>query len=206
MKLYYEPGSSSFSIRVLLNELGKEVEYEAVDPKTKKTESGVDYYSITPKGVIPALELPSGDILTENPVIQQYLIDQFGPSSDLLKSSNSDRYEVISWLMFVASELHSRFHLINNPKFPLGEARDIIDSEIMSKFALCEKQLSKHEYLCGDHFTAADTLLFVMLYWGYRFEFDLDKFPHLSKYYLRIKSRPSVAKALEQEGIGPYIH
>ena len=39
-------------------------------------EDGTDLEQVNPKKKIPALKLPDGDILTEGPVISQYIADQ----------------------------------------------------------------------------------------------------------------------------------
>ena len=57
MKLYFSKGACSLSSHILLHELGIPFEYEAVNLKTKKTAHDKDFFSINPKGYVPALEL-----------------------------------------------------------------------------------------------------------------------------------------------------
>ena len=56
MKLYFSHGACSLAVRITLNELNLPFEYEAVDLKTKQTETGADFFQINPKGVVPVLE------------------------------------------------------------------------------------------------------------------------------------------------------
>ena len=76
MKLYYSPGACSLSPHIALLEAGLPYDLVKVDLKAKKLENGDDYLAINPKGQVPALGLDSGELLTEGPVIVQYIADQ----------------------------------------------------------------------------------------------------------------------------------
>ena len=75
MKLFLKPGSCSLASHIVLEELGRPYETEAVDLAKKVTASGADFWAINPKGYVPALLLDDGDLLTEGPAILQYLAD-----------------------------------------------------------------------------------------------------------------------------------
>jgi len=62
MKLFYTPGACSLSPHIVLRELGLPFALEAVDLKTKRTESGADFTAINPKGYVPALQLDDGTV------------------------------------------------------------------------------------------------------------------------------------------------
>ncbi|MDP3558766.1 MAG: glutathione S-transferase N-terminal domain-containing protein [Legionellaceae bacterium] len=74
MKLYYAKGVCSL-VPHIINEVGLHAEFESVNLKTKQTETGKDFLTINHKGAVPTLELPNGEILTENSVILQYIAD-----------------------------------------------------------------------------------------------------------------------------------
>src|SRR5438874_9827724 len=86
MKLYYSPGACSQAPHILLHELGLDHDAAKVNLKSKTLEDGGSYFQVNPKGEVPALELDSGDVLTENAVILQYLGDR------------SSVGEVLAWL------------------------------------------------------------------------------------------------------------
>jgi len=200
MKLYFAPGACSLSPHIVLQEAGIAAETEQVDNKEKKTKSGKDYWSINPKGQVPALQLDSGEMLTEGPVIVQYLADQ-KPAAGLVPAAGTiERYRVQEWLNFITSELHKSFGPIFRPTTP--DAYKAISKENIGKrFDWIDKQLAGRQYLMGDKFTVADAYLFTILRWTTRIEMDLAKWPNLKAYVDRVAARPKVKEALKAEGL-----
>ena len=72
MKLYYAPGVCSIGIHVLLEEIGKPYDLEAVNLR-EGAQYQPGYTKVSPKSKVPALERDDGSILTEFPVIATYL-------------------------------------------------------------------------------------------------------------------------------------
>ena len=75
MKLYYSPAACSLAPHIALEESGLPHDLVRVDLRTHRIASGVDYYTINPKGYVPMLELDSGERLTEAAVILQHWLD-----------------------------------------------------------------------------------------------------------------------------------
>ena len=200
MKLYFAPGACSLSPHIVLEEAGIAAETEQVNNQEKKTKSGKDYWTINPKGQVPALQLDSGEMLTEGPVIVQYLADQ-KPGSGLVPPAGSiERYRVQEWLNFITSELHKSFGPIFRPTTP--DAYKTISKENLGKrFDWIDKQLAGRQYLMGDKFTVADAYLFTVLRWTARIEIDLGKWPNLKAYVDRVSARPKVQAAMKAEGL-----
>src|ERR1700689_4542469 len=118
MKLYYSPGACSLSPHIVSREAGINLELEQVDNREKKTKSGKDFWGINPKGQVPVLEIDGAQRLTEGPAIVQYLADQ-KPASGLVPAAGTiDRYRVLEWLNFVASELHKTYGPMFRPTTP----------------------------------------------------------------------------------------
>jgi len=200
MKLYFAPGACSLSPHIVLQEAGIAAEVEQVDNREKKTKSGKDYWTINPKGQVPALQLDSGEILTEGPVIVQYLADQ-KPGTGLVPAAGTiERYRVQEWLNFITSELHKSFGPIFRPTTP--DAYKAISKENIGKrFDWLDKQLAGRPYLMGDRFTVADAYLFTVLRWSSRIEIDVAKWLNLQAYMDRVGARPKVQAAMKEEGL-----
>ena len=64
MKLYFAPGTCSFSPHIALREAGIDVELVRVDIKKHVLAAdGRDFSTINPKGYVPVLELDNGCLL-----------------------------------------------------------------------------------------------------------------------------------------------
>lgn len=200
MKLYYTKGACSLAVRIVINEIGLNAEYELVDLKTKQTENGKDFLTVNPKGAVPTLVTNDGQVLTENAVIQQYLAET-NHAKTLLPTEGFERYRVLEKLNYVATELHKGFSPLFNPLMPQEVKDKIIIPQMKMKFTNVSKWLEKNHYLCGDHFTLPDAYFFVMIAWSLNFKFNLQEWPNISRYFTELKKRQSVVKSLEQEGL-----
>jgi glutathione S-transferase len=169
-----------------------------VDLGSHKTKSGKDFYSINPKGYVPALELDNGQVLTENPAIAQYIADQ-KPEAKLAPANGTlERYRLQEWLGFIGTEIHKSFGALWNPSISEAEKKATHD-KISKRFEFVVKNLEGKQYLMGEHFTAPDAYLFVMLQWAQFHKLDMSKFPSLTAYQQRIAARPAVKATLEAE-------
>ena len=172
MKLYYAPGACSLSPHIVAREAGIELALEKVDPAAKKTESGKDYLTVNPKGYVPALELDSGDVLTEGPAIVQYLADQ-KPASGLAPANGTlERYRLQEMLGYINSEIHKTYGALFNPQIT-PEAREEVFGKLRTRFGYIDKALAGRSFLLGEQFTVADAYLFVMVSWADYVKLDL---------------------------------
>lgn len=200
MKLFYAPGACSLSPHIILRETGLKFELEKVDIRAHKTEKGTDYYSINPKGYVPALQLDNGQVLTEGPAIVQYLADQ-KPEAKLAPAAGTlERYRLQEWLTFIGTEIHKQYSPLFNPATP-EDAKKLAIEKIGKRLELIAQSLAGKQFLVGDQLTGADTYLFVMLNWSRRMGPDIDQWPALKSFFERLSARPTVKAALEAEGL-----
>jgi len=199
MKLYYSRGACSLSVRITLQEIGIPYEQESVNLKTKKTESGVDYFTINPKGAVPALELANKEVLTENVAIQQYLADEYKATPLLPPVGNFKRYRVLEWLSYISSDLHKSFAPLFNPTISQEIKDQYFMPPLKQKFEWIDEHLRKNKFLMGDQFTLCDIYLFVVSRWLAAFDMDMTLLPNVSRFMTELKKRKAVADSLEEE-------
>lgn len=201
MKLYYSKGACSLAVRIVIHEIGIPCEFESVDLKTKRTETGTDFLNINPKGYVPTLVLDNQSVLTENVVIQQYLADEYKGKDVLPLPDQFDRYLALEWLNYVTTELHKSCSPLFNAKIPETIKAEIFIPALKAKLDYIDRHLSKNKFLLADRFTLGDGYLFVILSWLAHFNIDLSSWINLSRYYAALKLRPSIQQSLKEEGL-----
>jgi glutathione S-transferase len=200
MKLYYSSGACSLSPHIVALEAGIALQFEKVDGKAKRTESGQDFWQVNPKGYVPALELDNGELLTEGPAIVQYLAD-LKPESHLAPANGTlARYRLQEMLGYINSELHKSYSPLfkeETPEVTRAERKEYLQR----RYQFIEDVLAKQPWLLGDHFTVADAYLFTVTNWARHVELDLSGFPALLAFQKRVADRPAVQTVLEAEGL-----
>lgn len=176
-------------------------ELSRVDLKTKGLSDGRSYLDINPKGYVPALELPDGEVLTESAAILQYIGD-LNPLSKLVPENGSlERYQLQAWLNFLGAEIHKRAGLLVNTSTPV-EMQRIVRPQIDARLDWLNGCVAGKDGLMGEDFTVADAHLFFLLHGFERLmRFSLDKWPDLSRLFNSTLKRASVRTALEREGL-----
>ena len=200
MKLFLKPGACSLASHIVLEEIGRPYETEAVDLAKKVTASGADFWAINPKGYVPALLLDDGDLLTEGPAILQYLADQ-APELNLAPANGSKaRYQLQSWLAFIATEVHKNFTPFFNPA-ATPEMKELARANLQRRLGYVNDQLAGRDFLMGDTFSVADAYLFTVVGWAKFVQLDLSAWPHLIAFQGRVAARPATQRALKAEGL-----
>jgi glutathione S-transferase len=197
MDLYFSPLACSMASRIVIYETGADARFIEVDPKTKRTREGEDFFAINPLGLVPTLRTHHGEVLTENAAILQLIADAY-PNVELAPPSGIARSRLHQWLCFIGTELHKAlFAPLFDPKMPQeGKARTLQKAE--SRLAYLNTYLEGREFLL-DRFSVADAYLFTVLNWNIATPIDLKKWPEVEAYYARLKQRPSIARALSEE-------
>ena len=200
MKLYYSPGACSQAPHILLHETGLGHDAARVDLRTKKLEDGSDYLAINPKGAVPALELDSGEVLTENAVVLQYLGDRASWPEVLPPLGDFRRYRVLEMVNFITTELHKRFGFLFDRE-ATDEFKQFVKVGLAKKLDWIDQRLGAGPFLFGENLTLPDPYLFVITRWTDKMLGGLDRWPNLRAFYERMQQRDSVRHVLRFEGL-----
>ncbi len=203
MKLYYSKGACSLAIRITLHEIGIKSEFEAVNLKTKQTETGKDFLAINPKGAVPTIITDDQQTLTESVAIQQYLADTYHATQLLPAVNDMKRYKVLEWLCYVNNDLHKICGALFNPMIPQDVKTHVFRPMLESKLNIVDHYLQHRAYIMDEQFTVADAYMFVVLNWLPLFDMNVAKWPALARHTSVVAKRPAVQKALAEEGLIP---
>lgn len=199
MKLYLIPGSCALACHIAAHEAGLPLELEIVAfTADGRTAGGKDYYSINPKGSVPAIEV-DGDILTEVAVILQYIADR-NPAALPVPSAGMAKWHFLEMLHFLATDVHKAFAPLFAPGLP-DDAKPALIAVITAKFDLLERFLGDREFLVGNSFTIIDAYGFLLCNWLGFFGLDIGRWPQLKAYHARLAARPTVERALKEQGL-----
>ncbi|WP_292209510.1 glutathione binding-like protein [Mesorhizobium sp.] len=193
MKLYYSPLACSLADHIALLEAGVPFERESVNLKTKRTASGADFNAVTRKGYVPVLVLDSGEILTENIAVLDWLATEY-PTLGI--PGNLGRTRVLEALVFISTEVHRSF----KPMWQASsETQKAQARATISKLLDILSESLAGNYLFGATPSVADFYLFVMLLWAERF--DVSAPAQLVALRQRMANRPAVQEAMRNEGL-----
>lgn len=193
MKLYYAPGACSLADHIALHEAKLSFEHEKVDLKAKRTEGGADYATINPKGYVPALTLDSGETLTENVAILDWIAHQ---DTALRPAGPMGHTHLLMALAFISTEIHKSF----KPFFAGASDEDKKKAgELIGKRMGYLDERLEGDYLFGADVSVADAYLFVMMLWAKKNGLEVPS--KLAALRDRMMERPAVQKAMKHEGL-----
>jgi GST-like protein len=179
---------------IMLEEIGLPYKAHAIDI-SKDEQFAPAFLKIAPNNRIPAIvDNDTGLSLMESGAILIYLADKTGK---LLPKSGEDRYKVIEWVMWqmgglgpMLGQVHY-FVKYNPGKAPHAEER--YSKEARRLYKVLNTQLEGKDYICGEY-SIADICSWP---WVSRFEWqgiDLNEFPNVKRWYLKVAARPAVLK------------
>lgn len=197
--LYYSPGACSQAPHILMHEIGLEHDAKRVDLRNKTLEDDSDYLAVNPKGAVPALQLESGEVLTENAVVLQYIGDRASWPEVLPPLGNFRRYRVLELVNFITTELHKRFSFLFSREAP-NEVKQFVKGDLAKKLSWIDERLADGPFLMGEDLTLPDPYLFVITRWTDKM-IGLDEWPNLRAFYEGMLQRDSVRNVLRFEGL-----
>ena len=104
MKLFYAPGACSIGIHVLLEEIGKPYDAEAVNLR-EGAQFKPGFTAVNPKSKVPTLQRDDGAVLTEYPAIAVWLASAF-PEAKLLPKDADKLAKALEYTDFAVATLH----------------------------------------------------------------------------------------------------
>lgn len=197
MKLYFNPLACSLASRIALYEAGLAADLIEVDSTTKRTEAGDDYRAIHPLGMVPALALDDGRLLTENAAVLQYIADRVPGQLAPLAEAGLQRSYLHQWLCFIGTELHKGLAPLLDKRAP-AEVKAYVLERVLPKLAHVDVHLARQPYLL-DNYSVADAYLFAVLNWTVVTTIKLADYPALQAFHGRLLARSAVQRAFTEE-------
>jgi maleylpyruvate isomerase len=186
VKLYtYFRSSAAYRVRIALNLKG--LQYDMVPVHLTKDggqQHKPEFQKVNPQERVPALELSSGEVLTQSLAIIAYL-DEVEPDPPFLPAEALERAHVRALAQIVACDIHPLNNLIalQYLKRTLKQEQADIDAWyhhwVIEGFKALEQMLKPGPYAHGAQVTLADICLVPQVFNARRLKVPLDAFPKI---------------------------
>lgn len=204
MKLYsYFRSSAAYRVRIALNLKGLAPESAFVNLRAN-AQRAEDYLALNPQGLVPALIIDDGAVLTQSLAIIEYL-EETHPTPPLLPADPLGRARVRSLALAVACDIHSldNLRVLRYLLHTVGVSEEQKDAWykywIDVGLEALEIQLSREpatgRFCHGDTPTIADICLVPQLANARRVNMDLSPYPTLTRIEASCLALPAFAAA-----------
>ena len=195
--LYFSPMACSLASRIALYEAGAAARFIQVDSKTKRTNLGQDFRAVHGLGLVPVLELASGERVAENAAVLQTIAREF-PHAKLTPLDAPGSARLQQWLCFIGTELHKGIYVPLLDDTAHEEVKAYALRKVDLRFDWLAARLTGRTFLLDD-FSVADAYLFAVLNWSLVVPVDLQRWRAVAEYHKRLRERPSVVRAFAEE-------
>ena len=201
---YYWPTPNGWKISIMLEECGLPYNFKPVNIG-KGEQFAPSFLAISPNNRMPAIvdHAPAGGgapvAVFESGAILQYLADKTGR---FLPADVRGRYQVLQWLMWQMGGLgpmagqNGHFLLYAPEKIPY--AIDRYGKEVDRLYGVLDKQLAATQaYVADADYSIADMAIFPWVRTHKAQQVDLNKFPHVQRWYNALFERPAIKRGLD---------
>jgi len=170
-KIFGAARSGSLPVEATLTLLG--IPYELVEAVTWEDEAARQLVeTVNPQRQVPALVLPTGEILTESAAILIYLADLYPQAGLAPGPTDPRRAQYLRWMTYVSASIYSLFWIKGDPMRIAASEEDaprVID-RVHDRIAECwrkmDEQVQPGEYILGDELSVLDLYVTVVSRFG----------------------------------------
>ncbi len=203
MKLYgYFRSSAAYRVRIALNLKNIAVEHVSVHLlKDGGQQKLPEHVARNPQGLVPALELDDGSLLTQSLAIIEYL-DAIEPQPHLVPADPLAAAKVRAVALAIACEIHplNNLRVLNYLKGELQHSQEEADRwyrhwVLEGGLNAVEQMLPGDAFCFGGSPTLADCCLVPQLFNARRFNVPLDHLPKILRAEQSCAAMPAFAEA-----------
>jgi maleylpyruvate isomerase len=210
MILYgYSMSSAAYRVRIALTLKG--IEATTVSKQLRRGEHRLkDFLQLNPQGLVPALELDDGRVLTQSLAIIEYL-DEVYRQPPLLPARPADRARVRGMAQLIACDIHplNNLRVLQYLEGPLGQApgtrdtwyRHWIEAGFAALEAMLGRDASRGRFCFGEAPTLADVCLVPQVFNARRFSVDLSAYPCIVAIDAACRELPAFARAAPEKQV-----
>ena len=197
--LYGDKGSGAFCVEAALAEAGVDYEFKTISlDKNEQREPA--YLAINPSGKLPALKLPTGEIVTESSGLLLVVADRHPQANLLPPTATPARAQALRWITFMASEIYPMVEISDYPERFVPEAqapalKSKVQERIRERLLIVEKNVAG-PWMLSSGFSAVDIYAVMFSRWRNTIGADWLKAGHIPKLAAigkALSERPKIA-------------
>ena len=193
--VYGAKGSGSVPVEATLTLLG--LAYEVVEARAWEGEAEqAKVARINPMRQVPALVLPSGEVLTESAAILMWLAEQHPEARLAPPVGDPRRAEYLRWMSFIPASIYSLYWIRDDPTRLAADkaAAEVIQARTVERIAECwrlmDAQVEPGRYLQGEELGVLDLYVAVVSRWTPRRERFRREAPKMAEVVERVDTEP----------------
>jgi len=171
LKIFGAVGSGSIPIEATLTLLGKP--YEVIEAVTWEDEAARKLVeTVNPLRQVPALVLPSGEVMTESAAILIYLADLYPQARLAPGPGDPKRAQYLRWMAYVSAAIYAFAWIKDDPmrivasKEHAPHVLDRVHDRIADCWRLMDRQIAPGRYILGDELSVLDLYVTVISRFG----------------------------------------
>jgi glutathione S-transferase len=203
LTFYCAPMSTASMTEIVLAELGipfEKVTLNIQNGDTKKPE----FLKVNPNGKVPVI-VHDGTVIFESSAITMYLGEMFGVEKNLYPAAGPKRGEAMKWIAWTNVTLGdavARWSRNTSSWVPAeqhnAKAGEVGKADMMHNLEILDTSLAGKQFLCGDHYSIADTHLNSFIDWLRHMQVDISKLKNVTAWGERCASRPAYKKIMSE--------
>jgi len=166
------PGSGSVAVEAALTLLGAPYRLEERGDWSETAQSE-DLAKLNPMRQIPAVVLPSGELMTESAAILTYIADAH-PESGLSPTLDSPlRPRFLRWMSFISAQIYSLYWIRDVPSRMAADAAHeaVVKARAQARIAEAWRTMGEQaapvgRFMLGDEISVLDIYMAVVSRWG----------------------------------------
>jgi maleylpyruvate isomerase len=199
----YFRSSTSVRVRVALNLKGLPYTYVGCALK-EGAQSAPAFLAKNPQGLVPALEVPGGEVLTQSMAILEWL-EETHPAPPLLPEGAEDRARVRALSYMIACEIHplNNLRVLKSLTARFGADQDAVadwfrtwvDATMAPLEAMIAGDPRSGRFVHGDAPGMADICIYAQVWNNRRFAVDMTPYPAIARVFAACDALPAFANA-----------
>ncbi|MDP9991720.1 GST-like protein [Variovorax boronicumulans] len=198
--LYGAPGSGATPVHAALTLIGAQV--ETVDVATWESDAERERVSkVNPMRQVPALVLPSGEVMTESAAILLWLGDRY-PEAGLCPAPGDPlRARYLRWMVYLPAAIYSLFWVRDEPTrlTPEPAAQAVMLERTAERIAQCWQLMDTQidepaPYLLGEKISMLDLYVTVLSRWTPQRRRFYRVAPRMARVVRRVDADPRLAE------------